>query len=49
MFANETVQNANVILFRATADADQRFVDFKSNCRGTICVLNQVRHDSLLT
>jgi hypothetical protein len=49
MFAGERVENANIILFRTTADADQGFVDFESNGRGTICVLNQVRHDSLLT
>ena len=48
MFADERVENANIILFRTTADTDQRFVDFESNGRGTICVLNQVRHDNKL-
>ena len=44
MFADEVVQNADIILFRATADADQRLVDFEPNGRHTPHVLNQFRH-----
>lgn len=48
LLAGKVIQNTDVIIVRATAEANNRLIDLESNGGATIRVLHQVSHDLLL-